>query len=94
MDRKRKDSENIYMYLIFKKKSFYYHKFLEIEGPIDKVNWFWIQIAMANKHWSKQQMNKKASFNVPIQTSVVNTGTCLSSYKWHLIVTQPVFTFL
>lgn len=88
MYRKRKRPRKyIYVYLIFKKKNFYYHKFLEVEGATDKMNWFWIQKAMANKHWSKQQMKKKASFNVSIRTSLVNTGTCFS-YKWHLIVTQ------
>ena len=28
----------IHVYLTFKKKSFYYHKFPEVEGPIDRVN--------------------------------------------------------
>lgn len=35
---KEKDPENIHVYLTFKKKSFYYHKFPEVEGPIDRVN--------------------------------------------------------
>lgn len=35
---KEKDPENTHVYLTFKKKSFYCHKFPEVEGPVDRVN--------------------------------------------------------